>query len=188
MDMVAIQSPRILSLLPGRVRVHLADWSGLTSIELETQLACVDGVRSVRASSLTGNVLIHFDLRRLSIGTLLRVLSALQSEFHALGPVDGRVRTDSRNGLPVSPRSSTGNPVVKAAVRGAFGHAAVDLLFYGATASAYALGWTWVGSLGVFHLVLDTVVWSAALLPLADELRRPHGRWDMDPNSGGVKT
>jgi hypothetical protein len=184
MDMTEIQPPQILSLLPGRVRIHFADWPRWTCTEVEAHLACVDGVRAVRANALTGNVLIHFDPQRLSIDRLLRVLSALQTRFHELGPTDGKGSADP----PTLSQSSESNPVLRAAVRGALGHAAVDLLFYGATASAYALGWTWVGSLGVFHLILDTVVWSAALLPLVDELPRSRGHWDMTLNECGMRT
>jgi hypothetical protein len=163
MEMTAILPPRILSHVPGRVRVHLPDWSGSNAGELETHLAGVEGVRAARANSLTGNVLIHFDPRRLSIERLLRELRILQARFHALGPAAGASLF----------ASSGSNPVIRAAVRGALGHAAVDMLLYAATASAFALGWTWIGGLGVIHLVLDTVMWSKALFPLADELRYP---------------
>jgi hypothetical protein len=174
MDVPKSVSPQILSLVPGRVRVHLPQWSGADARELEARLACVEGIHSARANSLTGNVLIHFDPQRLSIDRLRTILSALAARFRLIDSTADHHPQSTENGsaaLANLLRSSGSNPVVQAAVRGALGHAAVDLLIYGVAASAYALGWRWVAGLGVAHLVLDTVVWSKALLPLANSSR-----------------
>ncbi|MBV9282571.1 MAG: hypothetical protein JOZ41_21040 [Chloroflexi bacterium] len=53
----------IVHALPGRLRVHLSGWRG-SEEQVERALAAAPGVRSVRASSLTGNVLISFDAAR----------------------------------------------------------------------------------------------------------------------------
>ncbi len=47
--------------IPGRVRVHVAGWSGRRQHDFESGLGRQPGVRSARANPRTGNVLIHFD-------------------------------------------------------------------------------------------------------------------------------
>jgi hypothetical protein len=47
--------------LPGRLRLHLSDWSQEERECLEQIIGRVRGVRSVRANSRTGNVLIYYD-------------------------------------------------------------------------------------------------------------------------------
>jgi hypothetical protein len=174
MESSVILPIQILSHVPGRVRVHLPAWSGEHCRDLEWHLGRVDGVRFVRANPLTGNVLVHFDPARTSLDRLLTMLSTLPARLQTLCRAGEKSRADAVDG-----RSDL---VVRAVVHGALGHAAVDLLFYGATASAYALGWTWVSGLGALHLVLDVVVWGTALRPVAEELRRRHGRWAVHPN------
>src|SRR6516165_2076423 len=51
----------ILSLVPGRVRLHLPGWRAGGADAVETRLGRLPGVRWVRANPLTKNVLIHFD-------------------------------------------------------------------------------------------------------------------------------
>jgi calcium-translocating P-type ATPase len=76
---VAAEAPRVLHAVPGRLRVHLPEWSGREQRRLETSLHAVDGVRSARANPLTGNVVIEFDPRP---GQQERILTAL-SELRA---------------------------------------------------------------------------------------------------------
>src|SRR5262249_33230848 len=52
---------RILSLVSGRMRLHLPGWTGSEAGQIENRLRRLPGVESVRANTLTGNVLIHFD-------------------------------------------------------------------------------------------------------------------------------
>jgi uncharacterized membrane protein YbaN (DUF454 family) len=58
----------------GRVRVHLADWSGSAAEELIAHLRTVPGVISVRATATTQNVLILHDPRLCSLAVLLAKL------------------------------------------------------------------------------------------------------------------
>ncbi|HET8629043.1 MAG TPA: hypothetical protein VFL91_16600, partial [Thermomicrobiales bacterium] len=55
------EEPRVLRALPGRVRVHLPEWSGQGEHALEARLRQIPGVRSAQANPLTRNVLIGFD-------------------------------------------------------------------------------------------------------------------------------
>jgi hypothetical protein len=71
-------NPRIKHAIPGRLRVHLPQLTAASVPHFETALRRVAGVRSVRASALTGNVLIHFDpqqIRQDQLLSLLRIAS-----------------------------------------------------------------------------------------------------------------
>ena len=61
MTLTATEGPRVVHAIPGRMRVHLPGWEGRGARGVEAWLRRVRGVRSVRANSLTGNVLIRFD-------------------------------------------------------------------------------------------------------------------------------
>src|SRR5207249_6485856 len=58
---VAVEEPRLLHALPGRVRVHLAGWPRERQCAVAARLRQVPRVHSVQANRLTGNVTIHFD-------------------------------------------------------------------------------------------------------------------------------
>jgi hypothetical protein len=158
-----ITPPRVLSLLPGRARVHLPAWSGNSPDQMESRLRHL-GLSEARANPRTGNILVRFDPRKLSSDRVLVALSAFQAAWCARAGAGER---------PESPGASTArtasgkSAVARAAVGGALGHAAVDTLFYTGTAAAVAAGWTWVGSLAAVHLVLDVFVWGIALRPVA---------------------
>ena len=84
---------RILSLIPGRVRLHLSGWTAGDVEWVETRLCQVNGVESVQANPLTGNVLIRFDRRTTGEKTLLvelkrrgRDCSQHNSEWKRRGP------------------------------------------------------------------------------------------------------
>lgn len=53
--------PRIRHKVRGRLRVHVPGLAGSHPQAVEERLGRLAGVRGVRANSLTGNVLIHFD-------------------------------------------------------------------------------------------------------------------------------
>jgi cation-transporting ATPase I len=61
MAVAVAEKPCILHTIPGRVRVHLTGWSGQGKRALEAKLRQVQGIRSVEANTLTGNILIYFD-------------------------------------------------------------------------------------------------------------------------------
>jgi hypothetical protein len=123
----------------------------------------------------TGNILVHFDHSRFSIEALLSGLSTLQERLQAdsLSTGEGS-RNDGHDsvGQTIYPMNGLSSPVTRAFVQGALGHVVVDTILYGATASVVALGWTWVGHLGLLHLLLDVVVWGTALQPVVQELRQ----------------
>lgn len=52
---------RVIHSVPGRVRFHLPGWSGTDDSLLEDRIRGLAGVERVKASALTGNVLVHFD-------------------------------------------------------------------------------------------------------------------------------
>src|SRR6266480_2956537 len=60
MGVAVVEKPCILHTTPGRVRIHMPDWSGQGKRALEGQLRQVPGIHSVEANALTGNILIHF--------------------------------------------------------------------------------------------------------------------------------
>jgi len=165
--MVTITPPLVLSLLPGRARVHLPAWSGARPDTLESHLRRL-GFLEAQANPLTGNILVRFDSRKLPVDRLLFALSA----FHATWcTADSAEQLPEASSASVS-RSASGKSVVaRAFVGGTLGHAVVDTLFYTGTAAAVTVGWTWVGSLAAVHLVLDVLIWGIALRPVAQHLR-----------------
>jgi hypothetical protein len=70
--------PRVLHTLPGRLRVHLPGSSRQGRNHLESRLRQVRGIHSARASTLTDNVLIHFDPATTNPATLLSALFPAQ--------------------------------------------------------------------------------------------------------------
>ncbi|MBV9229631.1 MAG: heavy-metal-associated domain-containing protein, partial [Chloroflexi bacterium] len=61
MSVAVAEEPRILHTIPGRLRVHLPEWSGQGKRQIETYLRQVQGVRTVQANAVTGNVIIQYD-------------------------------------------------------------------------------------------------------------------------------
>jgi copper chaperone CopZ len=76
--MMAIEEPRLVHSLPGRMRMHLAGWPRAGQCAVEARLCQVPGVHSVQANPLTGNVLIHFDPTATDEQTLLAVVQTLK--------------------------------------------------------------------------------------------------------------
>lgn len=61
MGIAVAEQPCIVHTIPGRIRMHMPDWSGQGKRFLEAQLRKGPGIRGVEANALTGNILIHFD-------------------------------------------------------------------------------------------------------------------------------
>jgi hypothetical protein len=135
--------PQVLSLTPGRLRVHLPGWHGERADRIEARLRAVPGVRAVQANPLTGNVLVRFD----PAAAVPTILAALPRQPEP-GP---------DNGL------SSVSSFVRFGVRGLLGHAAVDALWFGAGSLGQSLGVPLAGALGSLHILLDVVVWGLAL-------------------------
>jgi hypothetical protein len=58
MSVAVTEGPCILHTLPGRIRVHLPELTGQSKRAIEIRLRQIQGVRSVQANALTGNILI----------------------------------------------------------------------------------------------------------------------------------
>src|SRR5438128_1643648 len=76
---------RVLSMIPGRVRLSLPGWTEVGVDQIEERLGRLPGVRGVRANPLTRNVLIHFDPRLTTGDALLGMAGGLRP-----GPEDTR--------------------------------------------------------------------------------------------------
>jgi cation-transporting ATPase I len=85
--------PRILSSIPGRIRIHLPHWSGHGQRRVEQRIRKLSGVRRVEANSLTGNILIGFDPQTTNASAILSALNTAdwetngQAEDRPLPPV-----------------------------------------------------------------------------------------------------
>lgn len=77
MSVAVAEVPRVLHTVPGRVRVHIPNWSGQGRRNIETILRDVEGVHSVHTNAVTGNVLVYFDPVVTNEQTILGVLQAL---------------------------------------------------------------------------------------------------------------
>ncbi len=137
------EQPQVLSLIPGRLRLHLPGWSGEEREPIEARLRQIQGVQRVEANPLTGNVLILFDPQAITADALLAALGGAP----ALSPGSRHLRKALRCG-----------------VRGLLGHAVVDSLLYTlAFAEPFGLP---LAPLAAFHLGIDAVVWTVSLAPL----------------------
>jgi hypothetical protein len=165
--MIASAEPiRVLSLVPGRMRLHLPGWTGDGQEQLETCLGRVRGVERVQANPLTGNVLACFDPHAATADTILSALTCWGSAFRRLGREEA-----AEAGTPTLPPGSRHLPgrtmqsrAVRCGVIGVLGHAVVDTLLY-TLAFAEPFGLPLAG-LAKLHLGLDAVVWTASLAPL----------------------
>jgi hypothetical protein len=113
----------------------------------------VPGVQTVRANSLTHNVLVHFDRHAVSPQA---ILAALRSTVAS--------RERQRPEAVSSSRPLSGVPLLlRAGVRGLVGHAVVDALWFGAGFLGQSAGLPLAGALGPVHVLLDVAVWGMAL-------------------------
>jgi hypothetical protein len=148
---------RVLSLTPGRMRLHLRGWTPGGVEHMEGRLGRVPGVERVQASRLTGNVLIRFDTRRTSPNQLLLAAAGAWEERIAEARRGEQPRPGGRSGRGPGPSA-----LVRVGVRGLLGHAAVDALWFGAGFLGRSAGLPLAG-LGPLHVLMDVVVWGAAL-------------------------
>src|SRR5258706_1696350 len=101
MSVAVAQGPSVLHTVPGRVRIHLPEWSGKGKRSLEANLRQVEGVRGVQASAVTGNILIQFD-------------PAITSEQNLLTTVDTLAReADSAPESEHTPKDTTLPPAIR---------------------------------------------------------------------------
>jgi len=153
------EQPCVLSQVPGRLRVHLPGWTTGEACQIEAWLYRVEGVKSVQANPLTGNVLIHFDRGPTDEQ---RLLAELQEVWAGLLEAPS-VNPPARDGIrePVRGRSVSSS-LLRVGVRGLLGHAVVDSLWFGAGFLGSALGLPLAG-LGPLHVLMDIAVCGMAL-------------------------
>jgi hypothetical protein len=160
------ECPRVLSLIPGRVRLHLSGWTGDDRERIENRLRRVNGVEDVQANPLTRNALIRFDRRTTDEKTLLVELQeawggllAAQRPVSAPGS-EAPARNDRSQ--TAEGRGPSASPLIRVGVRGLLGHAAVDSLWFAGGFLGEAIGLPLAG-LGPLHVLLDIAVWVIAL-------------------------
>jgi hypothetical protein len=167
---------RILSLLPGRVRLHLPGGTAKDGDRIEDRLGRVPGVNRAQVNRLTGNVLIHFDPRRTGVQ---RLRAELQQVLVGRGPVPqpppaplSPPTTPGDSRRPAEGRGPGASRWVRAGVRGLLGHTVVDSLWFGAGWLGSALGLPLAG-LGPLHVLMDIAVWGMALRSAGGPSRSP---------------
>lgn len=90
MSAVAAQPERdtsaveIVSAVRGRLRARLSHWQGKGAQSIQSQLRATEGVRSVQANPLTGNVLIRYDPSETDEDTILDALDDLSRHISAI--------------------------------------------------------------------------------------------------------
>jgi hypothetical protein len=160
---------RILSLTPGRMRVHLPDWHGEPADRIEVWVRKRPGVVYVEANPLTRNVLVRFDPCKTTSDALLAALAWLESKLSA------RRRYADEQAFRAK--------ALRCGVRGLVGHALVDTLLYTlAFAEPFGLP---LATLAKLHLGLDVLVWGAALTPLLEEETDGARREDLAAQAAG---
>lgn len=142
---------RILSQVPGRLRLHIPSCAHVSVKQIETWLSRIQGVRGARANPLTGNILVHFDPDVITDQDLLK-------EVH---------RGEAVRGTPSSPqaieKSHGSSPsLLRVGVRGLLGHAVVDSVWFATGYLGHSLGLPLAG-LGPLHVLVDIAVWTLAL-------------------------
>jgi cation-transporting ATPase I len=83
MSVAVAEGPRVLHTLPGRIRVHLPEWSGQGRRAIEATLRQIQGVQGVQANALTGNILIYFDPLLTDEQSVLSVLHGIDLDKSA---------------------------------------------------------------------------------------------------------
>src|SRR5690242_8166611 len=149
------ENVRVLSVIPGRFRLHLADWTNVSAERIEDCLRRINGVKSVQANPLTRNVLVHFDPLVTDADTLMARLS---KAVEGLANDETSVSADeSCSDQP----ANAGRSLLRVGVRGLLGHAVVDSLWFGAGFLGSAIGLPLAG-LGPLHVLMDVAVWTMA--------------------------
>lgn len=80
MSAAIADEPRILSTIPGRLRLHLPEGAAETRRAVERRLRALPGTREVRGSDATGNVLVLYDPSMTGERTILDVARAIAGE------------------------------------------------------------------------------------------------------------
>src|SRR3954447_26699724 len=111
MSLITTEELRVVHRLPGRVRVHLPGWEGEGQRALEARLRRMRGVNVVRCSTLTRNVLVHFDPDATNDELVLAAL-------RALGPAEDEEGREEQKVPPVQRERRVFSGRARIAVRG----------------------------------------------------------------------
>jgi len=109
------EAPRIVHSLPGRARIHVPGMTAARVGEIEQQLTRLRGVIRARASSLTENVLVEFDVTRQDAQTIVERLSRLIARSSEAG---GHPGCAPRSGRPSVLETRSSARRARVAVRG----------------------------------------------------------------------
>ena len=164
------ERPQVLSLIPGRMRLHLPGWTAGDGEQIEARLYRVKGIESVQGNPLTGNLLIRFDCRTTGEQELLAVFNKAFDGLRGAAKGKAAARDDVRP--PVTGGGALPSSVLRVGVRGLLGHAAVDSLWFAAGFLGKSVGLP-LGGLGPLHLLMDVAVWGMALRSGAGRPRSP---------------
>jgi hypothetical protein len=172
----SVEEMPVLSLTPGRVRLHLPDCATGRVDAIEDLLSRLRGVENVHVNRRTGNALIHFDPRTTDEK---RLLAGLQKKWQGLLTRQERVnaprsKTPARDGIrvPVARRVPATSSLLRIGVRGLLGHAVVDSVWFAAGFLGASLGLPLAG-LGPLHILMDFAVWGMALKSGSPHSRLP---------------
>jgi cation-transporting P-type ATPase I len=116
MASAAVAEPRILSTLPGRLRIQLSGWPAERARATESRLRDLPGIRVVRANPLTGNVLVLFDPNATNEHSVLDAVSGLQHEDEP--PAETRAPEQRRPRAIRHERTKTSRKRARTFVRG----------------------------------------------------------------------
>jgi hypothetical protein len=102
--------------VPGRVRIHIPGWGPVQRTTLERRLSMVPGVRSVRATPSTGNVLLIYDPAMTDPATLLRAAETALAQPRTANRSGGRPRplAERRRSDRLVPLPSRSSPLLRA--------------------------------------------------------------------------
>lgn len=105
--------------VPGRVRIHIPGWGPVQRTTLERRLSMVPGVRSVRATPSTGNVLLIYDPATTNPAKLLRSAETALAQPRTANPSGGRPRplAERRRSPRPVPLPSRSSPLLRALLR-----------------------------------------------------------------------
>ncbi len=78
MSVTVAEEPRVLHTVPGRIRVHMQQWSEYGKRPIEAEIRQIQGVRSAQFNTLTGNILIQFDPNLVPEQVLLQEVRLLE--------------------------------------------------------------------------------------------------------------
>jgi calcium-translocating P-type ATPase len=90
----------VLHALPGRVRLHWPRWWKSGAPDVEAVLRGIEGAETVRASTLTGNLLVFFDAATVDADAVLAAVRRLDQELVEGGTARAAAQVATAGGQP----------------------------------------------------------------------------------------